>query len=447
MAKRRKNNEGSVRQVDGDTWECVMDSKYINPKTGNTKRIKRRGKSKQDAIEKTRQALISWEKEFEAGRDTKIKKSTTFGEYMEQYIDEVAAKTLTGSGYHSYVRTMNANFYKFPIAKYQLQMLNKVEFENYFNDIISKKSRKTCSVPIQLCRRCCQWLVDRSLLRENYARQADYQHEIADEYDHNKEEKMKGRKEVFTPEDIEKFYYAYKNNMGEYPVVVLFLLETGMRASEFASLRNSSIDFEENRIDIVETRSVRFKDNNKNNGIEYYVKVPKNKKSRFIIMSELCRECVEYMMEQTKLKCLHNPDDLLYPSFRSGKRRSNSSMEVCFKDLCNKLDIDRDIRPTKTGQMKGLCLHSLRHTADTIANTAKGANVINTALMMGHTAIRTENVYTHATAEALGSVTTPSRAILPEYKEQPEKKNMAEMSDEDKEMYAMFLKLKKKYEN
>ena len=90
------------------------------------------------------------------------------------------------------------------------------------------------------------------------------------------------------------------------------------------------------------------------------------------------------MMEQIKLKCKNNPENLLYPSFRSGKRRSASSMETCFKELCDRLEIERDVHVTKTGHKKGLCLHSLRHTADTIANTAKGANVVNTALMMGH---------------------------------------------------------------
>ena len=69
-------------------------------------------------------------------------------------------------------------------------------------------------------------------------------------------------------------------------------------------------------------------------------------------MSDLCRECVLYMMEQTKLKCKNNTENLLYPSFRNGKRRSASSMEACFKELCDRLEIDRDVHVTKTGQKK-----------------------------------------------------------------------------------------------
>ena len=318
-------------------------------------------------------------------------------------------------------------------------MLSTVDFEKYYDSILALKSKKTCALPIQLCKRCCSWLVDKSLLKENYAAQARIKKEIADEYDKQKEEDIKNRKKVFTSEDIEKFYYAYKNNMGQYPVVVLFLLETGMRAGEFSALRNDNIDLDNNKIHIVETQAIRYKNNDKTKGVEFYTKVPKNKESRFVMMSELCRECVLYMME-TKLNCTCNTDNLLYPIFRNGKRRNTSSMEICFKDLCDKLDINRDVHITKTGQKKGLCLHSLRHTADTIANTSKGANVVNTALMMGHKAIDVENVYTHATEEALKSVTTPSQAILNDYKKDTAK-------NEEEELYQMYLKLKDKFEN
>lgn len=436
---KEQNGNGSMRQLPDGTFECVIQSKYINPKTGKPKRIKRRGATEKETREKTQMALLAWEKEIERGRDTKVNKAKTFGQYMEEYIDTEAKPTLTGSGYHSYISNMKNNFYPFPIAKLQLHMLSTVEFEKYFDSILELKSKKTCSLPIQLCKRCCKWLVNKSLLKENYANQARIKREISDEYDKKREDDIKNRKKVFTPEDIEKFYYAYKNNMGQYPVVVLFLLETGLRAGEFSALRNDSIDLENNKIHIVETQSLRFKDNDKTKGVEYYVKVPKNKESRFIMMSDLCKECVLYMMEQTKLNCKNNPDNLLYPSFINGKRRSSSSMEVCFKDLCDKLGIDRDVHLTKTGQKKGLCLHSLRHTADTIANTAKGANVVNTALMMGHKAVSVENIYTHATEEALSSVVTPSQAILNDYK-----KNNKEAVEEE-ELYKMYLKLKEKF--
>ena len=395
---REENREGSVRKLSDSSWECITQSKYLNPKTGNPKRFKRKGKTEKEARTLSKMARDAWEKEFEKGKDAKVNKTKTFGEYMDEFIETEVKLSLTGSGYHSYISNLNCNFYPFPISKFQLHMLNAVEFEKYYDSILKLKSKKTCSLPIQMCKRCCKWLINKSLLEENYAAQARIKTEIADEYDHRREEELKNRKKVFSYEDIQKFYDAYKNNMGQYPVVVLFLLETGMRAGEFSSLRNSNIDLEKNRIDIVETNAIRYKNN--------------------------------------------DPDDLLYPTFRNGKRRSTSSMEICFKELCNKLNIDRDVHLTKTGQQKGLCLHSLRHTADTIANTAKGANIVNTALAMGHKAITVENIYTHATEDALKTITTPSQVVLKDYST----KDIVDESKE-RELYEMYIKLKEKFEN
>ena len=89
------------------------------------------------------------------------------------------------------------------------------------------------------------------------------------------------------------------------------------------------------------------------------------------------------------------------------------SFGLQFKDLCDKLGIDRDVHVAKSnGQKVGLSVHALRHTAITIANTAQNANVINTALMAGHTAIRTENIYTHQTLDSMKSIQKPSEVAL-----------------------------------
>lgn len=442
---RNANKEGSTRKLPDGAWECVIQSKYLNPETAKPKRFKRKASTAEEATKKAKMSMRAWEKEFEKGRNTKVSKTKTFGSYMEEFIDTEVKKNLTASGYKSYINNMKNNFYPFHIANLQLHMLNQVEFKKYYDSILKLKSKKTCSLPRQLCVRCCKWLVDKSLLDENYASQANFEKEIADEYNNKQEKSERERKKVFTAEDIEKFYYAYKNNMGEYPVVVLFLLETGLRAGEFSALKLDNVDLENNKIYIRETASTRFIDNDKNNKQEVYTKVPKNQEERFIIMSDLCKECVTYMMNQTKLKCKSNPDELLYPVFRSGNMRSNDSMEVCFKSLCDKLGINRDVRETKTGRNQGLCLHSLRHTMDSIANGAKGANVVNTALMMGHKAIRTENIYTHATEEGLASIVTPSKAILDDYKEKPKPEQKC-LSAEDRELYEMYLKLKEKFE-
>lgn len=177
---RKENGEGNVRKLPSGKYECVVQSKYINPKTGKPKRIKRVGETEKAAREKAKLDLVAWEKEIERDRDTKINKAKTFGEYMSEYIETEVKSNITGSGYHTYINNMNRNFFDFPISKYQLHMLNAVEFERYFDTILELKSKKTCSLPMQLCKRCCKWLVDRSLLKivKKYSRQKTFRNFI-----------------------------------------------------------------------------------------------------------------------------------------------------------------------------------------------------------------------------------------------------------------------------
>lgn len=447
MATRKDNGEGSTRKLDNGTWECVMQSKYVNPdsKDMNPKRIKRRAKTEKEAIKKCKMDLLAWEKAFERSQNQKIDPKKTFGEYMEEFIDEEVKPNITASTYKTYIYTMNRNFYSYKISKLQLKNLSTVEFEIFFDTVIHDKSTKTAAFPIQLCKRCSTWLYSESLIPEDYASTARSKREKrADEFNREIELSKKEYKEIFTPEDIEKFYYAYQNDMSDYAPVILIILETFMRGQEVLALTLDDIDFETNTITIRSAVSKRFIDNDKTKGLEKYVKVPKNGKSRTVYMSPLARECVEYLIERAKTRCRSNPDNLLFPSYlRPGKMRSMDAFEIQFSSLCNKLGIDRDVRVriTETGgkSKKGLSVHALRHTGITMANTASGANVVNTALMAGHTAIRTENIYTHSTIDALKSVQTPS-SILQSKLEDKSK------ADEDKELYEMYLKLKKKFE-
>ena len=444
MAK-KANGEGSVRQLSDGSFECVTQSKYLNPKTNKYKRFKRKGKTEKEAIKNSRMAMLAWEKSFESGHDIKINKKKTFGECMEEFIDTEVKPNITGSSYKSYIYAMNANFYNYKISKLQLNTLNTVEFEVYFDNIIHDKSAKTASIPIQLCKRCCTWLYKKSLLAEDYASFARTKKDVKDEY--FKKKKTDFRKEIFSNEDIIKFYDSYKNNLSEYCPVIILILETMMRGQEALALCIDDIDFDKNTIIIRSAISERFVNNDKNEKLEKYVKIPKNGKERIIYMTSLAKEVIEYMIEQTRLKCRHNPQNLVFPSYvRNGKMRTMDTFEIQFKALCDKIGVDRDVRQVKlpNGKVinKGLNVHALRHTAITIANTAPNSNVINTALMAGHTAIRTENIYTHNNIEGMKNIVTASKSVL---KNGINTKDEFNKDNRDEEMYQMYLKLKEKY--
>lgn len=416
MAK-RKRREGTVMQLDNGIFEAITQSSIVNPETGKPKRFKRRGNTADEALVNARAARDHWEIEISYGNDPKVDRKKTLGTYMAEYLNDVIKTSgIVASTYHTYYRTMQKMFMDSDLAKLQLHMLTPKEFENYYNHLLANYAEKSCNTPRQLLIKLCDYLVDRKLININYAKiaQIGIKREVIDEYKEHQVERERRRKKIWSNEDIQKFYNAYRTGTGgEIVLIVLFMIETGVRAGEFAAITNNNIDFDKRTLCIEKARALRFRNIDiPEEGVEYYTKVTKNAEPRTIYLTDLALELVYAMQEQTKSKCRNNPENLLYPQLRTGNKRTNSSMEICLKDLCNKLGIDRDVRLSPTGQRVGLSLHTCRHTYDSIANTAKGANPIATALSMGHKSINVENIYTHMTENAQKEIKTASSEIL-----------------------------------
>ena len=351
------------------------------------------------------------------GNDVKVDKSKTFGMYMQEWMENVVrTSNITASTYFSYTKNLDNMFYKYDVANLQLQMLNPKVFEDYYNLLLSKYSKKSCGTPRQMCIRLCDYLVDKQLIRFNYAKlgEVGIKQEVIDEFNKEKEDNLKAQKKIWSNEDIQKFYDAYRTGTGgEIVNIILFLIETGLRPGEFVSITNDNIDFENKLLHIEKAQALRFKNSLiPEEGIEYYTKVTKGREERDIYLSDFAIELIEVMQSQTKSKCKDNKENLLYPQFRTGKKRTNCSLEICCKDLCDKLEIDRDVRIQNGGQKRGLNMHSCRHTYDSIANNAKNSNPIATALSMGHKALNTQNIYTHITEDARKSIRTASSQVL-----------------------------------
>ena len=417
MAK-RKNGEGTVSKVGENVYEAIIQSSILNPATGNYKRFKRRGSTAESALTNAKMACKNWELEMSYGNDVKVDKAKTFGMYMQDYMANVVMGSgITMSTYYSYTKNLDNMFYKYDISNLQLHMLTPLAFENYYNELLSKYSEKSISTPRQMCIRLCEYLVKKQLLEFNYADlgQLGIKKEVIDEYKEVQKERERTRKKIWSNEDIQKFYDAYRTNTGgEIVNILLFMIETGVRPGEFEPIKISDIDFENRTLLIDKAQGLRYKDADMpERGVEYYTKVTKNKEERMVYLSDFALELIHVMMEQTKSKAPLNPEGLLYPSFKKGnKKRTNSSMEMGVKELCDRLGIDRDVRLSKGGQKRGLSLHACRHTYDSIANTAAGANPIATALSMGHKSINTQNIYTHMTEDARKTIKTASSQVL-----------------------------------
>lgn len=70
---RKDNYKGSVRRIESSgKWECVVQSKYINPDTGKPKRIKRTASTEKEATEAALMELARYEKAFQEGSNQKV---------------------------------------------------------------------------------------------------------------------------------------------------------------------------------------------------------------------------------------------------------------------------------------------------------------------------------------------------------------------------------------
>ena len=417
MGKRRKNGEGTVKRLETGIYEAIIQSSVLNPKTLTYKRFKRRGNTEEEAVANAKAACDHWEIEISHGNDDKIDRKKTFGAYMEEYLRSVVRQSgITASTYHTYYRTIHKMFMGSDLAKMQLHMLTPKMFEDYYNDLLSHYAEKSCNTPRQVLINLCEHLYEKKLIKMNYAKlaQIGIKKEVIDEYKEEQVERERTRKKIWTNDDIQKFYNAYRTGTGgEIVIIMLFMIETGVRAGEFEVIKNKDIDFDKRTVLIEKAQAIRFKNMDvPEEGIEYYTKVTKNTEPRKIYLTDFALELVTTMQEQTKKKCKNNPEDLLYPQLRTGKKRTNSSMETCLKDFCDRIGVDRDVRLTPTGQRVGCSLHTCRHTYDSIANNAKGANPIATALSMGHKSIDVENVYTHLTENAQKEIKTASSEVL-----------------------------------
>ena len=423
-----KNGEGSA-YYNGKTgkFEHYLTSKYINPKTLKPKRVKGIGDTADKAEKDARLKLKKWEYAYENDKDIKPDKTKTFGAYMKDYMTEIKSKEVAGSTYKSYCDTLNYTFYKMRISKYQLHMLNKTAFQTFYNTVQKRYAKSTQITLRSLTRNCMDWLQERGLVAENYARIAKPDKEVRDEYIReqvvaNSEEIQK--KEVLTDEDILTLYNAMKK-MGlkhKYLACYVLQIETFIRAEELRAIRLDDIDYENKILTIRSAIAQRYKDNqNPEEGTEKYEKVTKGGDERIVGLSPWAMEAIEQLKLQLEVHCRTNPNNLLVCNYNTGDFISASTYRHMFHEDCDRLGI---VRPDRFGPHK-----AFRHTGVTMSATRdEDANLKNIALAAGHKDYKTQAGYIHATEEAIEMVESPLSII--NKKDRGEEVSNLEMTEE-----------------
>ena len=93
---------------------------------------------------------------------------------MFDYINEycVQERRIKGATILQYNRDCKSYIQKYSISRQQLQNLSKDVFNDYYAKLAEKYAEKSIHGAVMLCGSTCEWLVERSLLEENFAKQA-----------------------------------------------------------------------------------------------------------------------------------------------------------------------------------------------------------------------------------------------------------------------------------
>ncbi|MBA7665937.1 Tyrosine recombinase XerC [subsurface metagenome] len=154
--------------------------------------------------------------------------------------------------------------------------------------------------------------------------------------------------------------------------IVIFALNTGLRVSELTGL---------NVGDVLNGHIRRE--------LKIRKEIAKGKRERIIPLNKKAREAIKELLEYNEEK--KYPRDQDDPLFVSKRRRRISSRQVenIIKQLRKDSEIDVDITP-----------HTLRHTfATRVYNKTGNLRIVQT--LLGHSSIKTTEIYTHVRREDL----------------------------------------------
>ena len=152
--------------------------------------------------------------------------------------------------------------------------------------------------------------------------------------------------------------------------ILEILYASGMRVSELADLKTTSIDYD----------------------VGFVRAVGKGSKERIIPLGKMAREAVQkYLLRARSQLLKKGTNDVLFLS-RLGKKISRQSLWAVIKFYARKAKIKKTIKP-----------HTLRHTFATHL-LEHGADLRSVQEMLGHADISTTQIYTHVDNERLKSV-------------------------------------------
>lgn len=371
MAKKRGQNEGSIRKRKDGTWEARVTVGILA--NGKQHRKSLYGKTRQEVSAKMTDLLNNLQKGL-ITNPTEM----TLEEWLDYYMLEYKKRYVKPTTYINYTVKVK-NHIKPAIGHYKLKALRQDIIQKFVNTLTDKGlAPSTVEDVYKLLRNALETAVDDGLIVRNIANKV-------------KLPKIpKPQINVLTQEQQNAFVEEAKNTyMG---CVYILDLCTGMRLGELLGLKWEDIDLMEKRIHIVRTlRKVKDPDNSEEKWhLEFGT--PKTAASQRIIpLNETAVKVLHDVRKQqlqNKLKAgsAYIDNNLVFCT-QLGKPLDPTNMRRTFYTICDKIGVS------------GLHPHCLRHTFAT-----RGAeNNVDVRVMqrfLGHSTIKeTADTYTHVLSD------------------------------------------------
>lgn len=367
MAKKRGQNEGSIRKRKDGTWEARVTVGILA--NGKQQRKSLYGKTRQEVSAKMTDLLNNLQKGL-ITNPTEM----TLDEWMDYYMLEYKKRYVKPTTYINYSVKVN-NHIKPAIGHYKLKALRQDIIQKFVNSLSDKGlSPSTVEDIYKLLHNAIETAVDDGLIVRNITNKVKLP------------KKSKPEIKVLTQEQQDAFVEQTKNTyMG---CIYIFDLCTGMRLGELLGLKWEDIDFKENQLHIVRTlRKVKDPDNAEESWRLEFGTLKTEASRRTIPLNHTAIKLLhdvrkDQLRNKLKAGSAYEDNGLVFAT-QLGRPLDPTNMRRTFYNICEKIGLS------------GLHPHCLRHTFAT-----RGAeNDIDVRVMqrfLGHATIQeTADTYTH----------------------------------------------------
>jgi len=367
MAKKRGQNEGSIRKRKDGKWEARVTI-GIDP-DGKQRRKSLYGKTRQEVAIKMADLL----NELHNGTLVDPTNITVAG-WLDEWMREYKKLHLKQTTYINYVGHINNQINPI-LAKYKLIDLRIDTIQKFVNELVKRDlSIGTVQGALKVFKGAIRQAFILGMIPKNVTTGV-----IVPKYE-------KEPRKAFTPEQRDSFIDIAKDTVhGEVFILKLF---TGMRIGELLALRWADVDFEKTYLHVNSTLNLTTDPDDPESKWHLSFGTPKTRSSiRTIpLISSAIKLLQRIRGKQAEIRLRlgagYEDNDLVF-STGLGKPLNPRNMQRTFQRICRKADL------------QGFTPHSLRHTFATLGY-AQGIDLKVLQEILGHANINeTANTYTH----------------------------------------------------